>query len=305
MADLREALGEATFEAAFSEGRAMSPERAIEYALEEAAPDPPAQSPPRPPIAPAPARQRTMRRLRIFALGPARVEKEGLTVDSPDWIQKSRELLYYLLSHPEGRTKEQLGLALWPEASTAQLRSSFHDTVFRLRRALGGKEWVVFEKGRYTFGRSLDYSYDVEDFEENVSKARRLQTGEPDQAISHLQEAAGLYGGDFLEDIAQSEWTLERQDELRRTYGELLLLLGGLLLSRNRDAEAADAYRQAIAHDRFLEEAHRGLMRSHAALGEPGRALRHYEELTKMLEEQLGASPAPETVALYEALRSG
>jgi len=46
----------------------------------------------------------------VFALGHARVEKEGRPLDSPDLIQKPRELLYYLLSHPEGRTKEQIGL---------------------------------------------------------------------------------------------------------------------------------------------------------------------------------------------------
>jgi two-component SAPR family response regulator len=243
--------------------------------------------------------------MRIYALGRARVEREGRPLDSPDWIQKPRELLYYLLSHPEGRTKEQIGLALWPEASTAQLRSSFHDTVFRLRRALGGKEWVLFEKRRYAFGRTREYGYDVEDFEKHLSEATRLQAEAPDLAIESLQEAAFLYKGDFLEDIAQSEWMLERQEELRRAYGEVLLLLGGLLLSRERHAEAAEAYRKAITHDRFLEKAHRGLMRSQEAMGEPGRALRHYEELTQVLKEQLGAFPAPETVALYESLRSG
>ena len=307
MADLREALGEAAFETAFSEGQAMHPERAIEYALDEAVPQPPAAEPALPPAAtPAGAREEEHReRLRVFALGAGRVEIEGLPLDSPDWIQKSRELLYYLLSHPEGRTKEQIGLALWPDASTAQLRSSFHDTVFRLRRALGGKEWVVFEKRRYAFGRSLDYSYDVEDFEENLSEASRLQDEAPEQAIRHLQAAASLYQGDFLEDFAAGEWALERQDDLRRANGEALLNLAGLLSARGRHAEAANAYRKAIAHDRYVEEAHRGLMRSHAALGEPGRALRHYEELAKMLEDQLGSSPAPETVALYERLREG
>ena len=308
MEGVRGSLGEAAFEAAFSEGRVMSPERAIEYALDEPAPDPSAVEPVAEPVAatPAPALVEERReRLRIFGLGAARVEKDGEQIDSPDWIQKCRELLYYLLSHPEGRTKEQIGLALWPEASTAQLRSSFHDTVFRLRRALGAKESVVFARRRYAFGRSLDYSYDVEVFEKNLSEARRLQTEAPDQAIRHLQEAAGLYRGDFLEDIAQSEWTLERQDELRRAYGESLLLLGGLLVSSERHAEATMAYRKAIAHERFSEEAHRGLMRSEAALGERGRALRHYEDLATMLQEQLGASPAPETVALYERLRAG
>ena len=110
LASVRSSLGGAPFEAAWAEGRSMSPERAIEYALEEAVPEVPV-----PESARAPEPEEVLQaRLRIFALGPARVEKEGLPLDSPDWIQKSRELLYYLLSYPEGRTKEQIGSPYGP-----------------------------------------------------------------------------------------------------------------------------------------------------------------------------------------------
>jgi tetratricopeptide (TPR) repeat protein len=61
---------------------------------------------------------------------------------------------------------------------------------------------------------------------------------------------------------------MDRQEELRRASQEALLLLGRLLSTRERHAEAAEAYRKAIAHDGLLEEAHRGLMRCQAALGE-------------------------------------
>jgi DNA-binding SARP family transcriptional activator len=310
-------LGEAAFEAALDEGRAMSPEQAIEYALgavEEpvaAATPTAAPVPERTPSAEKPAEtaeeaKTTIAELRVLALGPARVEKGGRPLDSsPDWIQKPRELLYYLLSHPEGRTKEQIGLALWPDASTAQLRSSFHDTVFRLRRALGAKEWIVSEKGRYAFDRTLPYSFDVEGFEKHLSEARRLYPEAPEQAIRHLQKVVYLYRGDFLEDSAEGEWATVRQEELSRAYGEALLLLGGLLFAQERHAEAAEAYRKAIAHDELLEEAHRELMRCQAAMGERGRALRHYEELVELLDEQLGTSPAPETRALHKRLREG
>jgi predicted ATPase/DNA-binding SARP family transcriptional activator len=244
--------------------------------------------------------------VRVFALGHARVEKDGHSIDSPDLIQKPRELLYYLLSHPEGRTKEQIGLALWPDASTAQLRSSFHDALYRLRRALGGKEWISFRKRRYAFERSLQYSYDVEDFERKLLEARSERIEEPERAIRHLQEAADLYEGDYLEDLTvEGEWAYVRQDVLRRTFQEALLLLGELLLARERHAEAADAYRKAIAQDSFLEGAHRGLMRSHALLGERGRALEHYQALISVLQKELGTAPAPETTALYEELRRG
>jgi two-component SAPR family response regulator len=147
-----------------------------------------------------------------------------------------------------------------------------------LRRALGGKEWVAFHKGRYALERSLPYSFDVEDFEEHLSEARRLRLESPEQTIRHLQKVVDLYRGDFLEDSAEGEWATERQEELSREYQEALLLLGRLLFARDRYAEAAEAYRKAITHDELLEEAHRELMRCHAALGERGRALRHYEE---------------------------
>jgi hypothetical protein len=156
----------------------MSPERAGEYALGgPAAPHDEGKHTPPPTAAGAPV-------MRVFALGQARVERAGRPIDSPDWIQKPRELLYYLLLHPEGRTKEQIGLALWPEASTSQLRSSFHDTLYRLRQALRGKEWISFEKGRYAFGRSLSYSYDVEVFERKLLEARSVRSEEPKRAIS-------------------------------------------------------------------------------------------------------------------------
>ena len=291
----RAELGEAAFEAAFVRGRAMSPQQAAGYAPDE--PTTPREGGARTPAAEAPV-------LSIFALGQARVEKEGHPLASPDWIQKPRELLYYLLSHPP-RTKEQIGLALWPEASISQLRSSFHDTVYRLRRALGSKGWIVFAGGRYTFDRSLRYFFDVEAFERGFSEARRLQSEAPEQAIRHLQEAAGLYEGDFLEDSADGGWAMTRQEELRRTYQEALLLLGHLLFARGRYAEAADAYRKTVAHDPYLEVAHRELMRCQAALGERGRALRQYEELVVLLDEELSTRPAPETTAIYESIRAG
>jgi DNA-binding SARP family transcriptional activator len=164
---------------------------------------------------------------------------------------------------------------------------------------------VIFQKGSYSFNRSLEYYFDVEAFEENLSEARRVHTQQPDQAIGHLQKATELYGGDFLEDFSYSEWVMERQQELWRSYQEALLLFGELLYGQERYSEAAETYRKAIAHDRFLEEAHRRLMRNHAALGERGRAIRHYEELVEILYEQLGTAPASESSALYERLRAG
>ena len=98
---------------------------------------------------------------------------------------------------------------------------------------------------------------------------------------------------------------MSRQAELRRSYQEALLSLGELLYGEGRYGKAADAFRKVIAHDSYLEAAHRNLMRCYWALGERGQALRHYQTLVELLREELGSSPAVETTELYQRLRQG
>jgi predicted ATPase/DNA-binding SARP family transcriptional activator len=300
----RSQLGEARWGAAWAEGRAMTPEEAVEYALDELK-KPDEEDARSAQTETAPAVAKVTPRFRIFALSTARVEVAGHTLTSSEWTYaKSRELLFYLLSHPP-RTREQVGLDLWPDASPSRLRRAFHNALYYLRQALGQQEWVVFERGRYTFNHSLGHWFDVEAFEWNRAEAWRLKTEAPGEAVRHLEEAVALYKGDFLEGSPGGEWVLARQDELRRAYEEALLELGELLFEGERYTEAAEAYRKVIAFDRYSEVAHRRLMRSYAGRGEPGRALRHYQDLSEMLGEELGSSPAPETAELYERLRNG
>jgi predicted ATPase/DNA-binding SARP family transcriptional activator len=242
--------------------------------------------------------------LRIYALGPARVERCGQVLNAADWgYAQPRDLLFYLLCHGR-RTKEQVGLDFWPDAASAQLRSNFHRTLHHIRQALGHADWVVRDQGGYAFNRALPYWYDVEAFEAHLHAARQIDDTQPSSAIRHLEQAINLYQGDFLQECA-ADWHLPRQRALRERYQEALLLLGELLSAEDRHSEAAEIYRRAIDHDNLLEEAHRALMRSYARQGERGQALRHYQSLVETLQAEIGADPAPETTALYQQLRRG
>ncbi len=81
--------------------------------------------------------------------------------------------------------------------------------------------------------------------------------------------------------------------------------LGQLFFAREDYIRAAETYRRAIEKDEVLEAAHRELMRCYARSGERGQALRHYQTLTRIMRDELGSPPAPESVALYERLRRG
>jgi DNA-binding SARP family transcriptional activator len=286
---------------AWADGHTLTLEQGIAYGLAQPVAQLSAGDQERPVIGQTRAMQPM---LRIYALGPARVERSGQVLNAADWgYAQPRDLLFYLLCHGR-RTKEQVGLDFWPDAAPAQLRSNFHRTLHHIRQALGHADWVVRDQGGYAFNRALPYWYDVEAFEAHLHAARQIDDTEPSSAIRHLEQAINLYQGDFLQECA-ADWYLPRQRALRERYQEALVLLGELRSAEDRHSEAAEIYRRAIDHDNLLEEAHRALMRSYARQGERGQALRHYQSLVETLQAEIGADPAPETTALYQQLRRG
>lgn len=241
--------------------------------------------------------------LQLCALGATRVILGERAISNWQYA-RVKELLFYLASY-NGRTKAQIGLALWPEASTSQLRNSLGTGLYHLRRALGGPDWIVFDKDGYRFNRTLNYSLDVERFESNLEQAARVQVGSSEIAVNLLEQALRLYAGDFVQDFLEGDWFLLRREELRRKYLDAWLTLGRLHFERQDYARAADAFRRAIEKDNLLEQAHRELIRSYARVGERGLAIRQYQFLEQVMRDELGASPAPESAALWEHLQRG
>jgi DNA-binding SARP family transcriptional activator len=309
LAAARAALPAVAFARAWAEGQALAAnpfDPALRAALtgNQPAAAPAGPAAPAPVGAPVAVADGPPPELRLLALGPAQVYRGDYLLRPADWtFAKPKQLLFYLLSHPS-RTREQIGLVLWPDAAPEQLRSALRSALYRLRLALGRPEWVSFEDERYAFNRQRRCWYDVEVFEAALAEASQLPA-DPQGAIARLRAALALYRGDYLEDFPDFDWLVTRREALRQQHLQALVSLGRLLLGAGRLADAAEAFRQAIARDGYLEAAHRGLMRCQARQGEPGQALRHYQGLLALLRAELGAAPAPETTALFHRLRRG
>jgi DNA-binding SARP family transcriptional activator len=239
--------------------------------------------------------------LRIQALGAVSVERGVHEVTSRDFTYgKARELLFYLLLHGP-RTKQQIGVALWPDISEQQLQTTFRVVVYHLRQALGYSGRVIRERGRYALARSADDWYDVEAFESAVAEAERRLRLEPEKAIAHLETARSLYRGDLCENMAAGDWLIESQNELRRKQLFVLLSSGGACLERGQPRKALERFMEALKLDTYCEDAHRGVLRSYLLLQEHSQAARYYQQLRLRFERELGIAPAPETYAIIQS----
>ncbi len=241
--------------------------------------------------------------LRLLALGPAEVYLNDRMLIPADWtFAKPKELLFYLALNPPV-TKEQLGLVFWPDASPAQLRASLRAALYQLRRALGRRDWVLYQGGRYSLNRQLNYWVDVEAFEDAIQEAQKALSNQPKTAARGLEYALALYRGDFLEGIANDEWGVLRRETLKHQYLDGMIQLGRFYLEKSQPEMALGVYRKLLDQDRLFEEAHRGLMRAYAAAGKRDFAVEHYHQMARTLRTQLGIEPAEETQNLLRELQ--
>jgi DNA-binding SARP family transcriptional activator len=242
----------------------------------------------------------------VLALGPLQVFVNERLIDIAAWgSARPRELLVYLLMHPEGRTKEQVGLAFWPDASAAQLRNNFHVTLHRLRKTLGGSDWVCLSGERYRVDPSLTLEFDVDAFDRDVVSAMRAAKRKESNATASLEAALNLYRGDLLDGEPVGDWHVEHRDRLQRMYVDGLMQLGALHMAEDRPSKAAEAYRRVLARDEFHEDALVALMRCHGAVGERAQALRIYARYVERLRKELDCDPGDEAAELAEELQQG
>lgn len=288
----RTGLGAAAFAAAWEEGRQLSLGDAAEIALGLA-------------IAPQLSAEKMMPQaasttLWLYALGPTRVVQGDRTIAASDWTySRARDLLFYLATNGAS-TREQIGLVFWPDASSEQLRRNLGVTLHHLRKALGRSEWVIFDKDLYTLNRTLGCWYDVETFSAIWQQAQQSPNPAP-----FLQQAMALYQGEFMADASVGEWYFPLREALAQQYERLLFTLAQIHWTAGDYPAAAAVYRQAIAHDPYLESAHRELMRCLAQMGERAQALRIYTDFARIMKKEFASLPSRETQALYEQLRVG
>ena len=236
--------------------------------------------------------------LTIKALGGMQVWLDGREISVPEWQnqRKVRELFFYILAHPAGASKENLGTVFWPDSSSAQLKLQFKNTIYRMRYALG-QDVIQFENNRYSFNRSLDYDYDVESFRNSLEK----NGGNQAQQMEGYRAALAIYKHPYLPEV-EGVWVLPIREQLWRQYARTALQLSRYYLEAGKYEQSLEVANQILEKDACHEEAHRLAMRAYAAKGNQAGLKRHYQRCREALARELQAKPSPQTERLYQML---
>jgi DNA-binding SARP family transcriptional activator len=215
-------------------------------------------------------------------------------------------LLGYLAVHRQRpQYRGELIEQFWPETDQVSGQNRLKQALCALRRGLQRQHpgcETILVADRTVIGISQKVSgTDVADFEEAV-RFTALASSFPDQ-ILRLDEAARLYGGDFLAGC-YDDWVLRERNRLSNMYAEVLARLT-TALERIGEPERALSYAvRAVEADPFREEVHGAIIRIHLALGRRPEALRQYREMERLFARELGAEPSAQSKALYERAKN-
>jgi DNA-binding SARP family transcriptional activator len=214
---------------------------------------------------------------------------------------KQRALLALLITNLNRPVSlDAIGEELWIGNPPASLATTVQSLVYRLRKLLteAGAEAVgVTLQGRGN-GYVLEAApahVDARRFEQLAAEGReRMQAGAPDAAADAFRGALALWRGPALADVA--DLPSSRLEAARLEEARLLAIeaLAGAELDRGRPADALDLLEPHVASHPLREAAWGQLMTALYRLGRQGEALRAFQELRRVLADELGLDPTPE-----------
>jgi DNA-binding SARP family transcriptional activator/DNA-binding CsgD family transcriptional regulator len=241
---------------------------------------------------------------RVQVCGHLVVELEGERIEGALPGRQGRLLLAYLILHRDRPVRrDELVGALWdaevqPGAGDALLRPPLS----RLRKALGPGR--IEGRGELTLVLPEDAEVDWDVAHAALARTRAgSSSSDWRTAYDEAQKAVDIANRGLLPGL-EADWIDERRRELEDLRVEALEAIAGagVALGGSELSGAERAARAAVEAAPFRESARTALMEALGAAGNVAEAMRAFDELRIMLRDELGTTPGPRVMALYDRL---
>jgi predicted ATPase/DNA-binding SARP family transcriptional activator len=257
-------------------------------------------------------------RLAIAILGPFLVTLDGEQLTGFDY-DKVRALLAYLaLEADRPHRREALAGLLWPEQPEKAARDGLRNALSTLRKAIDDEAtdppYLFITRTAIQFNSSSDHKLDTNSFIRALDLAahhRHRNSAACRYCARWRREAAELYHGPLLAQFSLPDspefesWLLARREALHIEAMDAFSRLAVFYLRRGEYQVARYFAARQLAYEPWRESAYRQAMQALAQSGERSAALKQYETCRRILADELGVTPEPETTFLYERIRDG
>ncbi len=223
----------------------------------------------------------------------------------------STQLFQFLVTarHRRGLHKEQIIDRIWGESvgdKTGQ--QHFKVALHGLNKALEPQrksrtEAKFILRQGVTYQLQLDAIWiDADALEHFIALGNQALPNHPELARQAYREAIELHHGVYLPNRLYEDWSSEERERLQVLTLGATISLGELLLREN-PMESIRLAQQALLIDKAWEDAYRIQMEAYFLKGNRPMAIKTYQQCQKVLDEEFGIDPLPETRRLLERIR--
>lgn len=240
--------------------------------------------------------------VRIF--GPLLVEADGRRLGPRDLGGgKPRQVLEILAAHKgESVAKERLADLLWGEEhqprDPMRALEAYVSVLRACLRRVTDVTVVASVPAAYRL-ETTQVDLDILSFDD-LSLSSHV--AEPTERVSLRERALALVRGPLLDDAPYAEWALPLRDLYAERHERLLLDLAEDYLDAGRPDVAVGHARSVLELHPTRERAYRLLIAAHYLDGNQDQALATYRQCVRVLDEELGVRPLPETEQAYLAV---
>jgi DNA-binding SARP family transcriptional activator len=246
---------------------------------------------------------------KVFLAGRVAIQSGGQTLGEERFPGRQGRLLFAYLVAEAGRPvpRDELAEAVWGDAKPVTWEKSLTVVVSKLRGLLtdadlDGPGVLTAAFGCYRLELPPGSWVDVLVAAGSVHDSEEALTGRRwEAAKASASLAASILREPFLPGEA-GLWVEEKRREFADLRSRATNVLADACLQSGHAVEAASWAEQSILLAPFREMGYRRLMEAHAAAGNRAEALQVYERCRRLLAEELGAYPSPETESTFRRL---
>jgi DNA-binding SARP family transcriptional activator len=244
--------------------------------------------------------------MRVRVLGQLTVtDDRGTRLAAEELPRRARQVLAVLAArHGRIQSKDALADAVWGDALPGNHVAALEHYVSVIRRrvqpdAPASTCFIVTRSGGYLFdtGRA---ELDLAELRHRVRELDMLPPGAPERLALHEQILELTHELPFPED-PYADWASPTRSEVQVAAVAARLELAGAAMP-DHPSRSLRLAQEAIELNPFLENGYRAAMEASTALDRDDDALRLFEQLRSVLDDELGVTPSTELVRLHREI---
>ena len=250
--------------------------------------------------------------IRVQTLGGFQVWREEQLITAKEWGRdKTIQLFQFLVTARQrrGLHKEQIIDRIWEDVDLKTGEQTFKVAMHGLNKVLEPHRAKRTEP-RFILRQGITYQLNLDDFwidtdalEAYIALGNQAVAIDKKGAIEAYRAAITLHHGVYLPNRLYEDWSSEERERIQVLTLGAMVTLGELILKDN-PMESIRLAQKALQIDHAWEDAYRIQMAAYFERGNRPMVIKTFRQCEKVLEEEFGLQPLPETKQLYERVRN-